>query len=97
MSLEVNIEDLASSGLAVTGHGEDLAVAHAAADGRIDAAAPGWQGRSAAALSAKAAQWTQDSGTVLARLSDQAQALHTSAAEFWAHEQRSAHALNAVH
>ena len=58
MSLEVIIEDLAASGVAVTGHGEDLAVAHAAADGRIDAAQPGWQGQSAAALAATAAQWS---------------------------------------
>ena len=97
MSLRVSIEDLAASGVAVTGHGEDLAVAHAAADGRIDAALPGWQGQSAAALAAKAATWTHDSRTLLARLSDHAQGLHTSAAEFWAHEQRSAQALNSLH
>lgn len=93
MSLRVSIEDLAASGTAVTGHGEDLAVAHCAADARIDAARAGWQGQSAAALTAKAAQWTSVSTALLARLSDHAQALHTSAAEFWEHEQRSAQAL----
>ena len=93
MTLRVNIEDLVVSAAAVSGHGEDLAVAHAVADGRIDAAAPGWQGRSAAALAATAAQWSQDSRTLLARLSDHAQSLHTTAAEFYAHEQRSAAAF----
>lgn len=97
MSLEVIIEDLVAAGVAVTGHGEDVAVAHAAADGRIDAALAGWQRRSAAALAAKAAHWSSASRTLLARLCDHAQGLHTSAGEFWAHEQRSAQALNSLH
>jgi WXG100 family type VII secretion target len=96
MSLQVNIEELAAAGVAVTGHGEDVAVAHTAADGRIDAAQAGWQGRSAAALAAKTAQWAADSRAMLARLSDHAQGLHTAATEFWAHEQRSAQALNSL-
>jgi len=96
MSLQVFIEDLAAAGVAVTGHGEDVAVAHTAADGRLDAAQPGWQGQSAAALTAKTAQWAEDSRALLARLSDHAQGLHTSAAEFWAHEQRSTQALNSL-
>jgi len=96
MALQVNIEELAAAGVAVTGHGEDVAVAHTVADGRIDAAQPGWQGQSAAALAAKTAQWAADSRALLARLSDHAQGLHTSAAEFWAHEQRSTQALNSL-
>jgi uncharacterized protein YukE len=83
MSLQVFIEDLAAAGVAVTGHGEDVAVAHTAADGRIDAAQPGWQGSSAAALAAKTAQWAEDSRSLLAP-------------EFWAHEQRSTQALNSL-
>ena len=93
MSLRVNIEDLAASAVAVTGMAEDVAVGHTAADGRIDAAQSGWQGQSAATLAAKAEQWSQDGRDVVARLSDHAQSLHTSASEFWAHEQRSAQAL----
>lgn len=93
MSLRVSIDDLAASAVAITGHGEDLAVAHCAAEARIDAAQVGWQGQSAAALAAKAAQWAQDSAALLARLSGHAQALHASAAGFWGHEQRSAQAL----
>ena len=48
MSLEVHVSDLTelvASGLAVTACGEDLAAGHAAADGRIDAAAAGWRGQ----------------------------------------------------
>lgn len=93
MSLRVSIEDLAACGLAVTAHGEDLAAAHTAADGRIDAAMSGWQGRSAAALCARAAQWSQHSRALLARIGDHAQALHTGTAQLRAHEQRSAQAL----
>lgn len=97
MSFRVSIEDLAASGVAVAGYGEDLAVAHAAADARIAAAQPGWQGRSAAALAVKAARWASISTELLARLSDHAQALHTGAAELWDHEQRSAQALDPSH
>lgn len=96
MSLHVEIEALAAAGVAVAAHGEDLAARHAAADHRIDAALAGWQGRSADALAGKAAQWTQDSRTLLARLSDHCQALHTGAAQFGEHEQRSAAALDAL-
>ena len=68
-------------------------MAHATADGRIDAAQPGWQGRSAAALAQMAATWARDSRALLTRLSDHSQALHTTASEFRDHEQRSAQAL----
>lgn len=93
MSLRVSIEDLAACGLAVTAHGEDLAAAHTAADGRIDAAMSGWQGRSAAALCARAAQWSQHSRVVLARIGDHAQVLHAGAARFHDHEQHGAQVL----
>ena len=93
MSLRVNIEDLAASAVAVTGLAEDVASRHSAADDRIDAAQSGWQGQSAATLADRAQQWLQDGRDGVARLSDHAQALHTSASEFWAHEQRSAQAL----
>lgn len=96
MSLRVSIEDVVASAAAVGALGEQMASAHNAADGRIDAALAGWQGRSAAALTAKAEQWAQDSRALLARLSEHAQALHTSAAELWAHERRGAHALDSV-
>lgn len=36
MSLRVNVEDLASSGVAVTGYGEELASTHAAAASQTD-------------------------------------------------------------
>lgn len=93
MSLRVSIEDLVACGMAVTAHGEDLAAAHTAADGRIDAALPGWQGRSAAALCARAAQWSQHSRVVLARIGDHAQVLHAGAARFRDHEQHGAQVL----
>ncbi|WP_059021675.1 WXG100 family type VII secretion target [Mycobacterium sp. M26] len=93
MSLQVTIADVAASGTAVTGHGEDLAVKHAAAAGRIDAAQAGWQGTSAAAISALTEQWTATTSALLTQLSDHAQALHASANGFAEMEQRHTHAL----
>ena len=96
MSLEVHVSDLTelvASGLAVTACGEDLAAGHAAADGRIDAAAAGWRGQSAAALGALADRWAASTEALLARLRDHATALHLSAVGFAEHEQRAAAAL----
>ena len=59
MSWFADLEDLVASAVTATGHGEDLAAAHLAADGRIEAAALGWTGRSAAALAQRAAHWSR--------------------------------------
>ncbi len=93
MSLKVNIEDLAASGVAVTGHGEDVAAKHAAADGRIDAATAGWQGASAAAIAILSEQWSATTSALVTRLSDHAQGLHTSAQAFAEMEARHSQAL----
>ena len=95
MSLKVNIEDLAASGVAVTGHGEDVAAKHAAADGRVDAAQAGWQGASAAAMAALSSQWSTTTTALVTRLSDHAQGLHASAEGFAEMEQRHSRALEA--
>lgn len=93
MSLRVNVEDLAASGAAVTGHGEDVAVKHAAAASRIDAAQAGWQGASALAMTALSEQWLATTATLVTRLSDHAQGLHASAQGFTEMEQRNSQAL----
>ena len=54
--------------------------AHLAADGRIEAAAPGWTGRSAAALAQRAARWSAVSTALVTRIGEHAQDLHTCAA-----------------
>ncbi|TGD87355.1 hypothetical protein BayCH28_13305 [Mycolicibacterium sp. CH28] len=95
MSLRINIEDLVSSGVAVSGHGEDVAMKHAAAAGRIEAAQTGWQGASAVAMSALSEQWVATTSALLTRLSDHAQGLHASAQGFAEMEQRSSQALEA--
>lgn len=82
MSLRVDIESLAASGTAVAGHGEDVAMKHAAAANRIDAAQAGWQGASALAMTALSQQWLASTSAVLTRLSDHAQGLHASAQGF---------------
>lgn len=95
-TLWANVEDLAVSGAAVTSHGEALATVHASADGRIAGASTGWQGTSAAALAAKAEAWTLTTGTLLARMSDHAQGLHTGAAGYAEGEQRGAEGMQQV-
>lgn len=95
MSLRVNAEDVAASGVAVTGHGEDVAMKHAAAASRIDAAQAGWQGTSALAMTTLSELWVATTGALLTRLSDHAQALHTTARGFAAMEQRHSQALEA--
>jgi uncharacterized protein YukE len=96
MVLGVNIEDLTAVGIAVTNHGEDLAAKHAAADSSIEAAQTGWQGASASALATKSAACLQTTSTLLIRMSDHAQGLHTSAHGFSEHEAQSSQALDAV-
>ncbi len=97
MSLRVVIEDLVASAVAVTGHGEDLAAAHAAADGRLEAAQSGWQGRSAAALGAVTARWAEDGRQLLARLGEHADRLCVCAREFGQQDAGGADALDVVH
>ena len=93
MNRQRTLRIAAASGVAVTAHGEDLATRHFGADGVVAAALPGWQGQSAAAMSALADRWAAGTQALLARLRDHAAALHTSAAEFADHEQRGAAAL----
>ena len=95
MSLRVNVEDLAASVVAVAGHGEDVAMEHAAAASRIGAAQAGWQGASALAMTALAERWVATTGALLTRLSDHAQGLHTSAQGFAAMEERHSQTLEA--
>lgn len=97
MSLRVTIADVAASGTAVTGHGEDVAAKHASATARIDAAQQGWQGASAAALTALTEHWTATTSALLTQLSDHAQALHASANGFAEMEQRHSQALEHLH
>ena len=96
MSWFANLEDIVTSAVTVTGHGDDLAARHLAADGRIEAAAPGWTGRSAAALSDRAARWAATSTALLTRIGEHALDLHTCAQVYAATEGHRAQALDAV-
>ncbi len=96
MSLRVVIEDLAASAIAVTGHGEDLAAAHAAADGLLADAQSGWQGRSAVALAALASRWVDEGRSLVVRMGEHAERLNGCARQFWAQDQGGAGALDSV-
>lgn len=94
--LRVRIEDVVAAAAAVTGEGEDLAVAHQGADGRMVSASAGWRGSSAAALGAKIDSWAATSTVLLGRMSDHAQGLHGAAQGFSAMEDDNAAQLRAV-
>ncbi|TDH55082.1 hypothetical protein E2F47_10095 [Mycobacterium eburneum] len=84
--LRVSVEHLVTAAVQVGGHGEDLAMRHLAADNRIAAAAPGWAGRSAAALSRRASRWAAASTTMVGRVGEHATDLHSGALRFSAME-----------
>jgi WXG100 family type VII secretion target len=93
MTLRVEVADLLAGGIAITGHGEDVAMRHSAADGRIDAAQAGWQGQSGAAMLACSQKWVATTDALLGRLSDHAQGLHTSAHCFHEMDQTNAQTM----
>jgi WXG100 family type VII secretion target len=93
VSLRVNVEHLAASGVAVTGHGEDVASKHAAATNRIEDAQAGWQGASAVAVTALSEKWVLRTSALVTRLSDHAQGLHANALGFAEMEQQNSQAL----
>ncbi|MBO0879666.1 MAG: WXG100 family type VII secretion target [Mycobacterium sp.] len=76
MSLRVNLEHLAISAAQVSGHGEDLAIAHLAADNRIADAQAGWAGRSAEALVHRASHWAANSTALVTRIGEHANNLY---------------------
>lgn len=96
MPLRVNIEDMVGSAVYVSGQGEDLAMGHLASDNKMESAQAGWQGISAAALSAKLASWHPKSQALLTRVADHAQGLHTAAQTFQETEVERARVLRRV-
>jgi uncharacterized protein YukE len=92
--LRVETEHVAAAAASVTGHGEDLAMRHLCCDNRIEAALPGWAGRSATALGDRASHWVSASTAMVTRVGEHATALHTSAVQFAASETRNARALD---
>jgi uncharacterized protein YukE len=93
VSLEVSVADLTASAVAVTGIGEELAVALAGVGGRCESACAGWQGLSAAALSVTVRQWSVSGASLVARLAAHAQDLHGCAASWSDSEQSRARAF----
>jgi uncharacterized protein YukE len=84
------------SAVATTGHGEHLASAQVTADGRIAAAEPDWAGRSAAALSTRAAIWSARSTELVTRIGEHANDMHASAHCFATNEIQTAADLEAL-
>jgi uncharacterized protein YukE len=82
MSLQVNVEHLAISAAQVTGHGEELAISHLAADNRIADAQAGWAGRSAEALAHRASRWAANSTALVTRIGEHANNLYNAELAF---------------
>ncbi len=94
---KVNLEDLIGSANEMIGHGEHLAASHVSADGRIAGAEPGWAGKSAAAMSNRAAIWSSRSAALVTRIGDHATGMHTSATCFATNEEHNGEMLRAVY
>ncbi|HEU4360396.1 MAG TPA: WXG100 family type VII secretion target [Mycobacterium sp.] len=95
MVLRADVEQLVTAAVQVARHGEELAATHLAADNRLESAAPGWAGRSAAALDRRAELWREQSNRLVARVGGHASGLHSSACEFSAMELANSVALGA--
>jgi uncharacterized protein YukE len=93
VALNVKSQDLVTSGIAVTGHGEDVAAKRCIADTQIGTAQVGWQGRPAASISLRLAAWSTTTTQLLTHLTEHAQGLHTCPQEFRAMEERHAETL----
>jgi uncharacterized protein YukE len=86
MSLWAKLEHLATAAAEATGQGEDLAMSHLSADNRIAAAQAGWAGQSAEALARRASCWAANSTSLVARIGEHANNLHTAMLAFAATE-----------
>jgi uncharacterized protein YukE len=91
--MRFDIEQLLAAAVQVGGHGEELAARHLTADNRLEAATPGWAGRSAAALGGRAELWRGQSSRLVSRFGAHATDLHSTALGFAAMEQRNSAAL----
>lgn len=93
MTFNVDLPALVGSAVHVSGQGEDLAANHVDTDAKMAAAQVGWQGASAAALADKLTAWGDHSRTLLSRISDHSQGMHSSAQEFATQDQQGREAL----
>jgi hypothetical protein len=96
MSFTVDTEMLACCAIAVTGHGEDLALNHLSTDGRIATAESGWVGRSGTALNNRLTAWAATSATLLTAIGGHATAMQNGVIAYVSNEQQSAQALQQV-
>ena len=76
--IRVDPDQLRSAAVHIDGQGEDLLVGYSSVHSRIEAAQSGWAGRSAAALSARLAEWQATVAGIHARVSDHGTAMHGS-------------------
>ena len=93
----LDLEALASSAAHVTGQGEDLATAHVSSDDQLAAAASGWVGSSASALTAKTAAWSETSRRLVTDVGNHATDFHNDGRSFAEMERAHAEALRALH
>lgn len=77
--LNIDLEQLTTSGRHVSGQAQDLAAGFLTADNRMEAARYGWAGTSATALSARAARWLPVSRALVSRVGEHGFALQDAA------------------
>ena len=94
MSFRVNVEELAAAAGVVSGLGEELAAACAAADSSVERSLAGWRGLSAVALAERVSDWASVTAALVGRLAEFAAALRVSAYSLSAWDEQGADALS---
>ncbi|BBY29956.1 type VII secretion target [Mycolicibacterium sediminis] len=95
-NLRVVPEDLQLSASTIDLRADTVRVAHATADGRIEAAQRGLPAGSAAILSGAVAKWQADSTALFARMVDHSTGLRTGAIEYSAADTDNGAAVDAA-
>ncbi|MEE6139567.1 WXG100 family type VII secretion target [Mycobacterium sp. 050128] len=94
--MKIDVEQLTVSGRQVSDQAEELAAGLLTSDNRIEAAQYGWAGRSAVALSARAARWLPVAQALVGKVGDHGFALQDAAVLHAAAEAQRARALAGV-
>lgn len=95
--ISITPELLIAAGVEVDAHSRDLVTIGHRADAMVDSALPGWVGRSAAALAARASTWAAATLALATRVYDHGEALRHSGVNFAEMECRGAQTVAQVH
>jgi WXG100 family type VII secretion target len=94
--IRVDPDQMRAAAVHVDGQAEDISVGHASVHSRMEAAQAGWAGASAAALTARVAEWQTSVALIGSRIADHGAAFHGGAEAFAQSEDQNRQALTEV-